>query len=1744
MSESKVLMNRRSSLIYTDQGQWIQIQRTTFGNWVNEQLRPAGEDVKDLRTDFSDGVHLVTLVEALTNRPVSGALRKPSNQYQKLQNITVALDTVAKDGVKIVNIDSNDIAEGNTKLILALIWMLVLKYQGGLGAAQHRKWMLAWLQAVLPECHIRNFTTDWNDGTALLALLEFCKPGIAPDWRSLDKEDRVSNCRRAMELARDHFDIPLVLLPEDLSSPLLDEKSAILYLSYFTRVGGPGYNATRERIQERVKSREISNFTTDWSDGIALSELVTSCGGEVPDRPPDTSEISALELLQSALEAGKELGMEPLLTAEEIEAEGTEHMGIMAQTAQFLTRSPPATPPATTTEGPRALSYESGPEFDSSDHQWPLQNGNFSEQVALYDDDANSTTTNTNTNASSVSVGGSVSQATPSFQLVRKSSIKSPPQGHALSVSPFRIDIYSVGVIMESKITGRGFDPEQFKVEAEAPSGRVIRMCGDGHYSAQFTPDEIGRWRVSMYYNNTFMDGCPVDVCDPSQVRVRGLRGGHIGKQQNFEVDCTGAGLGDLGVDITHGGKRVPAHVTETLTPRLFKVTYTPYDPGPYEVNVHFNRAEVRDSDFHSTDPEERRRQALFKTHVEEDGGVIRINASCDWEIDYVTGGPFLVHVTDSSDIEVYGMKDGTVCNNPELIVDCTKVGEGTLTAEVTHQGLRYPCKVRRDPQPGVHRVSFKPRGPGVYKIWMDFDGAPVKGSPFVQEIAELGKPRAFGDGLYRGTPDRAQSFTVDPRGHPGHFTAQVYGPLREVPCQLTPQSDGTLLGSYVPMETGPHTVDIRLQGKPIEGSPFKPYIVDPERVRPTGDWLSLASSQGVIPLHVNREKQLPFDASQAGMGELTAEVRGPTGRIPVAIDARNDGRHTVIFTPREEGKHYIDVKWGGFAVVNSPFQGHATWTPEPVVYPETEVVTLRQIPLQSSRLPPAPEEKDIIPLTVGQERMMTFDTAHTGPGKLSATVKGPTKHVPVAVDDRVAGQPSVLFTPQEEGKHLIDVSWNGAPLSVSPFIGFAVREPNNNMYPPPVFLHGQAPSKGRMRDEDKDIIPLTVHREKQIPFDATKAGPGQLRGTVKGPTHGVPASVKDRGDGKPMLCFTPQEEGKHSIDVSWNGAPLAESPMLGYATREPGTNGYTNGLVPHVYLLGHPSKPGHPGSGEKDIIPLQVNQEKALPFDASSAGPGKMTASVRGPSRPIPAKVKQAKSDRPTILFTPEEEGKHDIHVNWNDRPIAQSPFIGYAAPGHRPPNNGLPPVYLAGTHPRKGQPKDHEKGIIPLNVNHLKQLPFDASQAGPGVLDASVRGPTRPVPAHVEDRTGSKPTVTFVPEEEGKHLIDVNWSGRPVPQSPFIGYATKDPDPILLPYNIHDPDVSFHSSLADSPPKEHVQPTTKSPRSRSPVKVILSGRGLKEADVDQPAVFHVDGTQAVPGRPTAHLESDKTNIPVYVEPLRPQVYRCSYVPEVPGPYKLYIRWNEHPLKGSPFKVNVRGPKRSPSKHVIYPHPNNAGKRPGEDLEFTLDHPDPSVYVFKPGQLTVTCMDPRGHVIPCRFQDNLDGTSSVKMTPTMPGRHVVDIRHDNHHVMGSPYYVDISDNSLPGKVRVWGPGIQRTGVLHTFHSHFWVDTTGAGAGELRVRIMGPKGAFHVKMRKAKQREKLYQCFYDPVEAGIYSVHVQWSGVHVEGSPFTVCLASSSEELELMSDLSSSSRPHSTVSGGVGGMGGLGGFLY
>lgn len=43
-----------------------------------------------------------------------------------------------------------------------------------------------------------------------------------------------------------------------------------------------------------------------------------------------------------------------------------------------------------------------------------------------------------------------------------------------------------------------------------------------------------GEWKVSLYCHGKLVDSCPIDVCDPSQVKVTGLKGGLVNKKQHF----------------------------------------------------------------------------------------------------------------------------------------------------------------------------------------------------------------------------------------------------------------------------------------------------------------------------------------------------------------------------------------------------------------------------------------------------------------------------------------------------------------------------------------------------------------------------------------------------------------------------------------------------------------------------------------------------------------------------------------------------------------------------------------------------------------------------------------------------------------------------------------------------------------------------------------------------------------------------------------------------------------------------------------------------------------------------------------------------------------------------------------------------------------------------------------------------------------------------------------------------------
>ena len=115
--------------------------------------------------------------------------------------------------------DSSDIVDSKLKLILGLIWTLILHYSISMPKwegeddekyATPKQRLMHWIQSKLPDLQLTNFTSHWNDGRAVGALVDAVAPGLCPDWQDWNPNDALQNASEAMGLADDWLNIPQV----------------------------------------------------------------------------------------------------------------------------------------------------------------------------------------------------------------------------------------------------------------------------------------------------------------------------------------------------------------------------------------------------------------------------------------------------------------------------------------------------------------------------------------------------------------------------------------------------------------------------------------------------------------------------------------------------------------------------------------------------------------------------------------------------------------------------------------------------------------------------------------------------------------------------------------------------------------------------------------------------------------------------------------------------------------------------------------------------------------------------------------------------------------------------------------------------------------------------------------------------------------------------------------------------------------------------------------------------------------------------------------------------------------------------------------------------------------------------------------------------------------------------------------------------------------------------------------------
>ncbi|XP_065803929.1 plectin a isoform X5 [Labrus bergylta] len=214
------------------------VQKKTFTKWVNKHLMKAQRHITDLYEDLRDGHNLISLLEVLSGETLPR--EKGRMRFHKLQNVQIALDFLKHRQVKLVNIRNDDIADGNPKLTLGLIWTIILHFQisdiqvnGQSDDMTAKEKLLLWSQRMVEGyqgLRCDNFTTGWRDGKLFNAILHKHRPSLI-DMGQVYRQSNQENLEQAFSVAERDLGVTRLLDPEDVDVPHPDEKSIITYVS-------------------------------------------------------------------------------------------------------------------------------------------------------------------------------------------------------------------------------------------------------------------------------------------------------------------------------------------------------------------------------------------------------------------------------------------------------------------------------------------------------------------------------------------------------------------------------------------------------------------------------------------------------------------------------------------------------------------------------------------------------------------------------------------------------------------------------------------------------------------------------------------------------------------------------------------------------------------------------------------------------------------------------------------------------------------------------------------------------------------------------------------------------------------------------------------------------------------------------------------------------------------------------------------------------------------------------------------------------------------------------------------------------------------------------------------------------------------------------------------------------------------------------------------------------------------------
>ncbi|XP_078533924.1 filamin-C isoform X1 [Lissotriton helveticus] len=1637
---------------------WKKIQQNTFTRWCNEHLKCMHKHIGDLQRDLADGLKLIALLEVLSQKKMYRKYhQRPNFRQMKLENVSVALEFLDREHIKLVSIDSKAIVDGNLKLILGLIWTLILHYSISMPMWEDedeedakkqtpKQRLLGWIQNKIPQLPITNFHRDWQDGKALGALVDNCAPGLCPDWETWDPAQPVENAREAMQQADDWLGVPQVIAPEEIVDPNVDEHSVMTYLSQFPKAKlKPGAPLRSKQLYPKKAKA--------YGPGI---------------EPQGNIVLKPAHFTVETILAG--LG-EVLVFIEDPEGH-REEAKVVPNNDKNRTYSVTYVPKVAGLHKVTVLF--AGQDIDKSP---------FNVNVGMGLGDANKVTAR----GPGLEPVGNVANK-PTYFDIYTAGAGTGDVGVVIVDPQGRRD--TVEVILEDK--GDNIYRCTYRPVLEGPHMVYVTFAGAQIPKSPFTvnisealpvpppssvlPIQIIPQAIRTPPADRAKKAPPQPppkprkaTCNPNACRAsgRGLqpKGVRVKEVADFKVYTKGAGSGELKVSVKGPkGTEEPVKIRE-LGDGVFECDYYPVVAGKYVVTITWGGHPIP--------------RSPFEVLVGPEAGTQKVRA---W-------GP--------------GLETGVVGKSADFVVEAIGTEVGTLGFSIEGPSqAKIECDDKGD---GSCDVRYWPTEPGEYAVHVICDDEDIKDSPFIAHILPATneyfpeKVKAFGPGLEPTgcIVDRPAEFTIDARGA-GKAELKIYAQDAEgcpLDIKIKDNGDNTFVCVYVPTKAIKHTIIITWGGVNIPNSPFRVNIGEgshPSKVKVYGPGVEKTGLKASEPTYFT------VDCSEAGQGDVSIGIKcapGVVGPAEADIDfdiIKNDNdTFTVKYTPPAAGRYTIMVLFADQEIPISPFKvkvdpshdatkvkaegpglnrtGVEVGKPTHfTVYTkgagkakldvqfagqlkgeavrDFEIIdnhdysyTVKYTAIQQGNLtvsvnyggdaiPKSPFTVNVAPpldlgkvkvqglnnkVDVGKDQEFTIDTQGAGgQGQLDVKITSPSRRpIPCKVETGTSnGIHTVKYMPPEEGPYKVDITYDGNPIPSSPFTVEAVMPPD----PSKVRAYGPGLKGG------------FVGKPAPFAIDTKGAGTGGLGLTVEGPCE-AKIECQDNGDGSCSVSYLPTESGEYAINILFAEVHIPGSPFKA-----------------DIKPVFDPSKVTVSGPG---LEYGKAGETATFTVDCSKAGEAELTIEIISDSGAKAEVLIQNNSDGTySITYIPAFPGMYTITIKYG----------GHAVPKFPVRVNVDPAVDTSGV--KVFGPGVEPRGVLREVTTEFTVDARSLTKTGGSHVKARVINPSgSKTESFITDNGDGTYRVQYTAYEDGMHLVEVMYDDVAVPKSPFRVAVTEGCDP---------------------------------------TRVRAYGPGLEGGLVNKSNHFTVETRGAGTGGLGLAIEGP-SEAKMSCKDNKDGSCSVEYIPFTLGDYDVNITFGGRPIPGSPFRVPVKEVV-DPSKVKCSGPGLGAGVRAHIPQTFTVDCSKAGV-----APLDVRVLGPSGVAEPVDVRDKGDGTHTVNYTPATDGPYTVSVKYAEQEVPRSPFKIKVLPTHDASKVRASGPGLNASGIPASLPVEFTIDARDAGEGLLTVQILDPEG----KPKKANIRDNgdgTYTVSYVPDMTGRYTITIKYGGDEIPFSPFRI----------------------------------------